>query len=169
MLLDKVDGLAGQRIGHVFVNPAGGATAAHVADSTDPVDDRLIVSMARFHLEEIRSILARRFLTDRLAESHLYRIAGIAANDLVILDVRTPEEFAEGHLAGAIMIHFYDHDFADQLAELDPAVPYLVYCRSGSRSGQTTALMKDLGFTDVADVDGGILAWTEAGLATTKG
>lgn len=87
-------------------------------------------------------------------------------DDLVILDVRTPEEFAEGHLDGAIMVDFYDDDFADQLAELDPDVPYLLYCRSGNRSGQTLAMMEDLGFTDVADVDGGINAWGEAGLPT---
>lgn len=86
--------------------------------------------------------------------------------DLVILDVRTPEEFAEGHLDGAIMIDFYRDDFADQLAELDPNVPYLLYCRSGNRSGQTTAIMEELGFTDVADINGGILAWNQAGLPT---
>ena len=85
-------------------------------------------------------------------------------SDLVILDVRTPEEFAEGHLEGAVMIDFYDLDFADQLAELDPDVPYLLYCRSGNRSGQTLALMEELGFTDVADVDGGINQWQAAGL-----
>lgn len=84
--------------------------------------------------------------------------------DLVILDVRTPEEFAEGHLDGAIMLDFYEADFATRLAELDPEVPYLLYCRSGNRSGQTTAIMNDLGFTDVADVDGGIVAWSGAGL-----
>lgn len=84
--------------------------------------------------------------------------------DLVVLDVRTAEEFADGHLAGATMLDFYATDFADQLAELDPEVPYLVYCRSGNRSGQTRALMEELGFTDVADVGGGILAWSEAGL-----
>lgn len=86
--------------------------------------------------------------------------------DLVILDVRTPEEFAEGHLDGAVMIDFYRDDFADQLTQLDPDVPYLVYCRSGNRSGQTAAIMEQLGFTDVVDVDGGILSWTEAGLPT---
>lgn len=86
------------------------------------------------------------------------------SEDLVILDVRTPEEFAEGHLDGAIMIDFYRDDFAEQLAELDPDVPYLLYCRSGNRSGQTTALMNSLGFTDVADVDGGIVGWLDAGL-----
>lgn len=89
--------------------------------------------------------------------------------DLVVLDVRTPEEFAQGHLEGAVMLDFYEADFADRLAELDPNVPYLLYCRSGNRSGQTTAIMNDLGFTDVADVDGGILAWTQAGLPTVEG
>lgn len=84
--------------------------------------------------------------------------------DLVVLDVRTPEEFAEGHLEGAIMIDFYRDDFADQLAELDPDQPYLLYCRSGNRSGSTRAILADLGFVDVADIDGGILGWTEAGL-----
>jgi phage shock protein E len=87
---------------------------------------------------------------------------------LVILDVRTPEEFGEGHLDGAIMVDFYQDDFASQIAELDHDQPYLVYCRSGSRSGQTRAIMDELGFTDVADVDGGIIAWTEAGLDLTS-
>jgi phage shock protein E len=84
--------------------------------------------------------------------------------DLVILDVRTPEEFAEGHIAGAVMINFYEADFADQLAGLDPDVPYVLYCRSGNRSGQTTAIMDELGFTSVQDVDGGAIAWGSAGL-----
>lgn len=86
-----------------------------------------------------------------------------APADLVVLDVRTSEEFAEGHLEGATMIDFYAPDFADRIAELDPDVPYLLYCRSGNRSGQAATLMRDLGFSDVADVDGGILAWTQAG------
>lgn len=93
--------------------------------------------------------------------------AEIQANppaDLVILDVRTPEEFAEGHLDGADMIDFYRTDFADEIADLDPDAPYLVYCRSGNRSGQTVALMRELGFTNVSDIDGGILSWTDAGL-----
>lgn len=95
--------------------------------------------------------------------------AAVADNppeDLVILDVRTQEEFDEGHLEGAIMIDFYRDDFAEELAKLDPNVPYLLYCRSGNRSGQTTAIMQTLGFSDVSDIDGGILAWNQAGLAT---
>lgn len=83
--------------------------------------------------------------------------------DLVILDVRTPEEFAEGHIDGAVLVDFYDEDFGEQLAALDPAVPYLVYCRSGNRSGQAMTMMQGLGFDDVADVDGGIIAWSAEG------
>lgn len=82
---------------------------------------------------------------------------------LTVLDVRTPEEFTEGHLEDAAMIDFYEPDFADQIAQLDPDAEYLVYCRSGSRSGQTVELMAELGFTNVTEVAGGIQAWTEAG------
>jgi rhodanese-related sulfurtransferase len=85
-------------------------------------------------------------------------------DDLVVLDVRTPEEYAAGHLEGATLIDFYEPGFAEQIAALDPGVPYVVYCRSGNRSGETTALMDELGFASVADVDGGILAWDAAGL-----
>jgi len=87
-----------------------------------------------------------------------------APADLVVLDVRTPEEFAEGHIEGATMLDFYRDDFGEQLAQLDPDVPYVVYCRSGNRSGETRAMMVELGFTDVEDVEGGILAWAGAGL-----
>lgn len=89
-----------------------------------------------------------------------------AADDLVVLDVRTPEEFDAGHLEDAVMVDFYRDDFASLIGELDPNVPYLLYCRSGNRSGQTLELMRDLGFTNVADIDGGILEWDSAGLPT---
>ena len=89
--------------------------------------------------------------------------------ELVVLDVRTPEEFAEGHLEGAVLVDFYDADFAEQLTALDPEVPYLVYCRSGNRSGQTLSIMQDLGFESAVDVDGGIVAWAGSGLPVAGG
>jgi phage shock protein E len=88
---------------------------------------------------------------------------------LVILDVRTAEEFAEGYIDGAVLLDFYRADFAAQLAEFDTDVPYLVYCRSGNRSGQTLSIMEDLGFSSVDDVDGGVIAWTAAGLPLVPG
>jgi rhodanese-related sulfurtransferase len=82
---------------------------------------------------------------------------------LVVLDVRTRDEFAEGHLADAVNVDFYAADFEDRLAQLDPTRPYVLYCRSGNRSGATAEMMTELGFEEVYEVDGGILAWVAAG------
>jgi rhodanese-related sulfurtransferase len=82
----------------------------------------------------------------------------------VILDIRTPEEVTEARIPGATNIDFYAPDFADQIAELDRDATYLVYCRSGNRSSQSESVFQDLGFTDVHMVDGGIIAWANAGL-----
>ncbi len=88
----------------------------------------------------------------------------LAADESVeVIDVRTPEEFADGHIEGAVMIDFYSESFADQITDLDPEATYLVYCRSGNRSGQTLALMDELGFEQVYDLDGGVLAWDAQG------
>ncbi len=89
--------------------------------------------------------------------------------DLVILDVRTQEEFNEGHIEGAVMLDFYRDDFADELAKFDPEVPYVLYCRSGNRSSQTREIMADLGFESVEDVDDGIVGWLDAGLPVVTG
>jgi rhodanese-related sulfurtransferase len=90
----------------------------------------------------------------------------IDAGGVTVLDVRTPEEFAAGHLAGAENIDFYAADFAERIDALDPGEPYVVYCRSGNRSGQASVLMADKDFASVTDVDGGIVAWETAGLPT---
>lgn len=82
---------------------------------------------------------------------------------VVIIDVRTPEEFAEGYIDGAQLIDFKAADFRDIISKLDRDVAYFVYCRSGNRSGQATAIMNELGFTNVYDLDGGIVAWAQAG------
>jgi phage shock protein E len=83
--------------------------------------------------------------------------------DVVVIDVRTPEEFAEGHIDGAELIDFYEPTFADSIAALDRDANYLVYCRSDNRSGQAVGLMRSLGFTNVWDMDGGVQAWVQEG------
>ncbi len=72
-------------------------------------------------------------------------------SNTVIIDVRTPEEFAEQRLEGALNINLRDANFVQQLEGLDRSVPYAVYCRSGNRSAQAVQVMKDLGFTTVSD------------------
>jgi phage shock protein E len=90
----------------------------------------------------------------------------IDAGGVTLLDVRTPDEFAAGHIAGAENIDFYAADFGDRIDALDHGASYVVYCHSGNRSGQATAVMGQKGFTSVTDVDGGIEAWETAGLPT---
>ncbi len=90
--------------------------------------------------------------------------AELDTDGVVVLDVRTPDEYGQGHLAGAVNIDFYAGDFASQISRLDRDAPYLLYCRSGNRSGATLDLMEELGFTNVVEVGGGILAWASAGL-----
>lgn len=82
----------------------------------------------------------------------------LAASGVTVIDVRTPEEYAEGHIEGAQLIDFYSDTFAEQIASLDPDDEYLVYCRSGNRSGQATALMQQNGIDQVWDLQGGVLA-----------
>lgn len=89
---------------------------------------------------------------------------------LVVLDIRTPEEVATGTLPGAIQfIDFYSPTFQAQIAELDRDTTYLVYCRSGNRTQEATRIMSDLGFSDVYQLDGGILEWVDSGLPLAQG
>jgi len=80
-----------------------------------------------------------------------------------VLDIRTPEEYAEAHLADAIVVDYYAPDFADQLDALDKNVPYVLYCRTGNRTSDAVETMRSLGFTEVYEIDGGIVNWYEQG------
>ncbi|WP_051137757.1 rhodanese-like domain-containing protein [Leucobacter chironomi] len=72
--------------------------------------------------------------------------------DTVLLDVRTAQEFAAGHVEGARLIDFAGGKVQDAIPALDPDADYLVYCRSGNRSGQAVALMEQAGFTSVTNL-----------------
>ncbi|MGZ6983053.1 MAG: rhodanese-like domain-containing protein [Ilumatobacteraceae bacterium] len=88
---------------------------------------------------------------------------------LVVLDVRTPAEFAAGHIAGAIDIDLTAATFAGETAKLDPKTPYFVYCHSGNRSAQAVAFLQQHGFNSIYELQGGIAAWQAAGLPVTTG
>lgn len=82
---------------------------------------------------------------------------------LTVLDVRTPKEYAKGHIAGATNIDFNSDSFKDALAKLDRSSPYLVHCAVGGRSAKTRELMKALGFKNIFHLEGGLTAWEKAG------
>ena len=88
--------------------------------------------------------------------------------DFVILDVRTPEEYAEGHIENAINIDFYADTFREDLDKLDKDKRYLIYCRSGARSGNTLIIMGELNFNEVYNILGGIRDWLAGGFEVVK-
>ena len=77
----------------------------------------------------------------------------------VLLDIRTPAEVEAGHISGAVNLDFYSPTFEQGLEALDRDKTYLIYCRSGNRTGQARAMMVGLEFSTVYDLDGGINAW----------
>jgi rhodanese-related sulfurtransferase len=83
---------------------------------------------------------------------------------IITLDVRTPGEFNEGHVKGAQLIDFQSGNFESEIETLDKSKTYAVYCRSGSRSGQAVKVMSDAGFTNLYNLNGGVIDWANAGL-----
>jgi rhodanese-related sulfurtransferase len=79
--------------------------------------------------------------------------------DAVIIDVRTPEEFATGHIPGAVNIDYLGEQFWERMEQLDPARAYFIYCRTSRRSVRTGTLMRNGGFRQVYHLDGGWNAW----------
>ena len=90
--------------------------------------------------------------------------AKVAEAGVITLDVRTPGEFAEGYIQGARLIDFQSGNFENEIAALDKNATYAVYCRSGNRSGQAVKVMQDAGFTNVFNMNGGVIDWANAGL-----
>ena len=94
--------------------------------------------------------------------------AKIAEAGVVTLDVRTPNEFAEGYIEGARLIDFQSGNFENEIALLDKNAIYAVSCRSGNRSGQAVKVMHDAGFHNVYNLDGGVIDCANAGLPLVK-
>lgn len=105
---------------------------------------------------------------ETVAAERFAEIIDDAPDGLVILDIRTPEEFAAGHIAGAINIDYYQADFRVRLDALDRDVPYAFYCRSGNRSSDTRMMMQELGFLEAYELGGGVVSWDQAGYPLTR-
>lgn len=77
--------------------------------------------------------------------------------EVQIIDVRTPEEFNDGHIANALNINFYIEDFNDKFNKLNKETPIYLYCRSGVRSHQSAVKLSEMGFKTIYDLEGGFL------------
>ncbi len=86
----------------------------------------------------------------------------------ILLDVRTPEEYAKGHLPNAININYLSPDFKQALKELKPDQPYFIYCAVGGRSAKACTQLKNIGFKKVYNLEEGIMAWQKSGQEIIK-
>ena len=94
--------------------------------------------------------------------------AFIAGDNVQLLDVRSMDEYDDGHIAGSMLVDVNDSAFvANAMAVLDMQRPVAVYCRSGRRSARAASLLAAQGFT-VTNLNGGVLAWQDAGKALVK-
>ncbi|MCB1062246.1 MAG: rhodanese-like domain-containing protein [Verrucomicrobiae bacterium] len=91
-----------------------------------------------------------------------------SADKPVVLDIRTPAEFADGHIEGAKMIDFQAADFESKVAELDRDKTYLVHCQGGGRSTSSLPVFEKLGFKHVVHLDGGFGGWESSGQPVAK-
>jgi rhodanese-related sulfurtransferase len=92
----------------------------------------------------------------------------IAQSEVVVLDVRTPGEYKQGHIENARLIDFYGANFEEEISKLPKDQEYVVYCRSGGRSGKSVNMMKKMGFEKVYNLSGGAIAWQRAQLDLVK-
>jgi thioredoxin 1 len=81
-----------------------------------------------------------------------------------IIDVRTPKEFTEGKIESAKNINWKDAAFAEQIQSYDKDKPVFVYCLVGGRSGEAAAMMRQKGFKEVYELEGGMMKWNAAGM-----
>ena len=123
------------------------------------------MKFVKFLVAAMIAVFATTTLTGCAEEAKLDPAAYAA-----IIDVRTVEEWNEGHLDGAVRMGIADADFQAQLATLDPAQDYYIYCRSGNRAGQAIDMMRQLGFTGEL-INGGPVAnaSNQLGIAVVKG
>jgi len=127
-----------------------GMAADHIMNTNNPAQPTTTASSPRnFHVPE-----AAKLLKENKA--------------VTVLDVRTPEEYRAGHIAGATNINFQDAAFQAKLGELDKTKPYLVHCAAGGRSAKTRDLMVKMNFKDLYHLEGGLGAWQKAGQPVTK-
>ena len=85
-----------------------------------------------------------------------------------ILDVRTPEEFTQGHIDDAVNVNWLGDNFVADAKKFDKTKPIFVYCKSGNRSKKATEKLNELGFKNIYELEGGFMKWSDEGLNNAK-
>jgi rhodanese-related sulfurtransferase len=119
---------------------------------------------------EAVKVPARPQVVKNISSQEAYALiqANSGNHDFIIIDVRTPEEYAGGHIQGAVNIDYYSAGFKDEINGLARDRTYLIYCRTGARSAGARDIMKELGFQIIYNMTGGITDWVAKGLPVVK-
>ena len=88
------------------------------------------------------------------------KMESLAGQGFNLVDVRTPGEVVGGTIENSVNIDFNNPNFSADLAKLDKSKPLMLFCRSGARSGRARSIAKELGFTEIYDLQGGFMAWS---------
>lgn len=121
-----------------------------------------------FLLASPLGILAKTDASGDISAKDAAALIKNAGDELVILDVRTPAEFRDGHIANARNMNFFGANFEREAARLPKDRQILVYCRSGKRSAAAAEILKEAGLAKVLNLDGGLGAWEKADLPLEK-
>ncbi len=119
-------------------------------------------SLALFNCKQVEDSSTVELITPEEMDSLL------KMGEVQLIDVRTPKEYVEGYIEGAINIDFRNKDFEERIAKVDKSKPIAVYCGRGGRSGKCSAYMKKAGFTKIYDLNGGITEWKFKGKPVVK-
>lgn len=92
----------------------------------------------------------------------------VAEGKVTVLDVRTEDEYKEGHIKGASNVDILSKDFAKKLEAVDKTKPVLVHCQAGGRSTRSLPKLEQAGFTEIYHLDGGMADWVKAGKPVEK-
>ena len=88
--------------------------------------------------------------------------------EIILIDVRTPQEFEQGHLENSVNINIADRSFKEEVGKLDRSEPVYVYCKVGGRSAKAASILREMGFEEVYDLEGGIRNWGKSGMKVVK-
>ena len=117
-------------------------------------------------LDDEPVVVAPSFGPISVEDADLLIEANLGDGEFILLDVRTPSEFASARIPGAVNVNYRSKTFSEDVLRFAASSTVLVYCQSGVRSGLAIRVLRDLGFCCLYDMDGGILAWAGAGYPT---
>ncbi len=126
----------------------------------------LLILFTVFSVEMIAQTANTTVVTNLSAEKFK---TGIAEDkNVILIDLRTPDEIKKGYIKGALQIDYLSKDFDKQMGKLDKNKTYYIYCQSGGRSGDCAEYMEKQGFKKVYNLEKGFSGWEKSGFAVEK-